>query len=273
MQHLFDPLTDGSGKFAGNVFIRREVTEEHRMEFEKDYMKEVFFWKRFKRFWLISEIVTLIIWLGSSFLNLDDNITLISGMYCIFCTPVLGALIIVRNMILRGLRKRRHKKLLRKSMQEMRIPETAVRIEQLHPHGRKQMLCISHRGFDCSNYETFCFLENGMLCIADCLRCFEIPLSLLNDASLEVSWGKIHGWMQKKHPQTKSFRRHKVKCLGNDEFLVKFYWIEFAFGADSFCLCLPNYELSEFTELTGIIFCDADIKSDPDHKEIPVTNS
>jgi hypothetical protein len=79
MQHLFDPLPDGSGEFAGNVFIRREVTEEHRMEFEKDYMKEVLFRRRFKRFWLISEIVTFIIWLGSDFLNLHDDITFISG--------------------------------------------------------------------------------------------------------------------------------------------------------------------------------------------------
>ncbi|MBE6849475.1 MAG: hypothetical protein E7502_06205 [Ruminococcus sp.] len=252
MQHLFDPLPDGSGEFAGNVFIRREVTEEHRMEFEKDYMKEVFFRKRFKRFWLISEIVTLIIWLGSDFLNLHDDITFISGMYCIFCTPVLGVFVIVRNMIREGLLKRKHKKLLRRSMQEMRIPETAVRIEQIHPRGRKQMLCISHTGFDCSNYESFCFLENGMLCIADCLRCFEIPLSLLNSVPIEADWGKIHGWLQKKHPQTRVYRRHKVKCLGNDEFLVQFHRIEFWDNTGEYYFCIPNYELENFSELTKL---------------------
>jgi len=259
MQHIFDPLPDGSGKFVGDIFVRREVTEEHRMEFEKDYMKELFFFRRIKRFWVISEIISLIIWLGSSFLDLNDDITFIFGMYCIFCTPVLGAYIIVRNMVLRGLQKHRQKKLLQRSMQEMHVPETAVRIEQIHPQGRRQMLCISHKGFDCSNYESFCFVENDMLCIADYLRCFEIPLNLLNAVSLEASWGKIHSWMQKKHPQTRFFRKHKVKCLGNDEFLVKFYWITFAAGSDSFCLCIPNYELSRFTELTGIIFCEPDM--------------
>ncbi len=258
MKHLFDQLQAGSGEFAGHIFVRREVTEEHRMEFEKEYMKDLFFFRKIKRFWVVSEIISLIVWLGSAFLDLNDDITFIFGMYCIFCTPVLGAFILVRNMIRREQQKKREKKLVKRSMQEMHVPETAVRIEMIHPRGRRQMLCISHKGFDCINYESFCFVENGMLCIADSLRCFEIPLSLLNDISLEASWGKIHSWMQKKHPQTRFFRKHKVKCLGNDEFLVKFYHIIFAVDSDTYCVCIPNYEIARFTELTGIIFCEPD---------------
>ncbi len=245
--HIYDPSHSVRKKF-----LKREISDELRIEYQKEYYKEVNYRKRLIRFWLFFEIISLVVWLGSDLLHLDDAIIFIAGMCFFFGTPVIVVSVLIRGIITDILNKRREKRLIQQSRQEMQIPESAVHIELFHPQGGERILCVSHYGYLCNHYRSWCFVENGRLCIADCFSCLEIPLSALQKISPEPSWGKIHGWMQKKHPQTRFFRRHKVKCLGNNEFLVQFCRIEFWDNTGEYYFCIPNYELEKFSELTKL---------------------
>ena len=220
--HIYD-----AGQLLVENFLKREVSDELRMEYQRDYYKEVNYRKRLIRFWIFWEIISFVVWLVSDLLHFNDAIIFIAGMCFFFGSPVIFVSVLIRGIVTDIFKKHREKKLIQQSMLEMQIPESAVHIEQIYPHDEERILCVSHHGYLCTHFRSWFFVEHGKLCIADCARCLEIPLSTLQTISPEPSWGKIYGWLQKKHPQTRAFRRHKIKCLGNDEFLVQFYRIEF----------------------------------------------
>ncbi len=250
MQSLLDCKEPGTGEMIGKRFVRREVSEQHRLSIERRSLMVQRYYKVCFSIWGIYELVTLVLWFGSDFVNAPDPLTRIFGECCLGGILIFLLLLLLSKPIRKSLWNRQLQKLMEQSMEEMHIPADAVPMELLQPQGRKEMLCINHSGYVCAQCLSRCFVEQEKLCIASFTFCMEIPLSLLGEISAVPEWGKIPEWHQAKHPQTRFFRQHHVKCLDSKQFLVQFHKI--SIENEDAVLCVPSYELEKLAALTHL---------------------
>ncbi len=253
MQHLFqkEETGDNAGHIACSPFIRRRISESLAHELATLWQIDNTFSRRVCIFWLVLEVVSGILWIAGDAFCWHDAIIVIGGICFLFGTFIVFIPVAVVNIF----RRKHYRKVLHalkaRSRAELGIPEHAIQLEVLHPDPRERQLCLSHRGYLCGHVPMHAFVDGDNLCLADDCIVLAFPLPSLHSISQDYDWAKIHSWLQKKHPQTRHFRKFKVKCLGSDAYLVRFHTITIRTPHDDYALCLPDYELERFTELTG----------------------
>lgn len=102
------------------------------------------------------------------------------------------------------------------------------------------------------NFSVKVFEENGMLCLADVTRRYEIPLSSLRGIRTVDKAIFLPQWLKDTPPDEGEYKQYKLTADGYERIRVKPYHIlEFEHEGELWGVYFPNYELPRIEELVG----------------------